>query len=170
MPTKQRLLALAAALSISLTACEGSLPMGPTSGPETGEAGPSLAALIHTDVVIDFEDIISDPHPQNPSVTVLSTYSEDGFTISNSTMSEDGFKSPEDESNSAWVGSRTLINAALGGVTLLTKVGGGAFDVESIEIAEVPLEIVWYDSCFFRRGYIHRDQSRCVPWGGDTQI
>lgn len=144
MDTKKRLLTLAAALFISLTACEG-LPTEPTFGLETGEAALSLAALTGTHFTIDFEDIKS----TGSRSTVLSTYNSDyGFTLVNSTKPEDGLISPEDD-NVANVGSTTLIPLLLlvdhapplNGVTLLTKDGEEAleaFDVLSIDIGQVP--------------------------------
>ncbi len=126
MRTKKRLLTLAAALFMSLTACEGSLPMGPTLGLETGEVALSLHDP--TTVTIDFEDIVSNP---DGSTILLATYSKHGFTLSNS---EAGFSSPEEDIPTF---SRTLFPFP-NGATVLERDDEGAFDVVSIDIGEVP--------------------------------
>ncbi len=133
MDTKKRLLTLAAALSISLTACEG-FPTEPTLGLETGEAGLSLAAF-HGTVTIAFDDV---PPPKGDElVTFVETHKEAGFTLVHSGKD---FMSPW-TTNPIYVGSKTLIPFVDDGVTSLTKDGedgGGVFDVVSIDLAEAP--------------------------------
>ena len=126
MHTKQRLLTLAAALFISLTACEG-LPMGPTSGLETGEEGRSLARLNTPPVVvvIDFEQVSDPPtFPFDP----YTEHNEDEFTLVNSS----GFLLVQ-EGHFLYSGfSTTLIHGR--GVAKLVKDSGGPFDVVSMDI------------------------------------
>ena len=129
MHTTPRWSTLAAALSISLTACEG-LPTEPTLGLETGEAALSLASLTHTGVLIDFEGLPT----TGTGVTLFAMYSEDGFTL---VHSGGGFSSPG-INNPIYVQSKTLFPFPDDGGTSLTKDGGGVFDVLSIDLAEAP--------------------------------
>lgn len=128
MHTKKRLLTLAAALFISLTACEG-LPTEPTFGLETGEAALSLAAFGSTEVTrtLNFEDISI---PKGSGVTLVPEYKKHGFTLTNA---GGGFSS-FGELNLDYVESTTLFPF---GVTVLTKDDGEPFDVLSINLAEV---------------------------------
>ena len=132
MHAKKRLSILAVALSTSLAACEGSLPTGPTSGLETGEAALSLARLTAPPVVIDFESLAS----PNDVVLLFEPYSEDGFTLTNST----GFFVSR-------VGSTALVIVDGESKTDLYKDDGGVFNVASIAITEAssvgPLEITF---------------------------
>ncbi|MEP3244857.1 MAG: PEP-CTERM sorting domain-containing protein [Sneathiella sp.] len=64
-----------------------------------------------------------------------SSYEEDGFTLT--APGVDGFVSPRTGS-SLYAGSTSLvINNVLNGFAALTKTGGGAFDVLSIDLAEL---------------------------------
>jgi len=87
-------------------------------------------------VVIDFESLAA----TGGSFTFLTTYSEDGFTLVNASnpTGSFAFASPHTD-NSAWfVSSTALFNNFVNGVTVLTREDGGVFDVESIDLAELP--------------------------------
>jgi hypothetical protein len=160
MNTRTRLMTLAVAASTALTACEGPAPMDPEEdlGPDDAtafivqpsdgdtywvappvpagaeETGPSLAAPASSQVVIDFE-ILASPGVDN---TLVTTYLEDGFTLVNATVPTTfgAFASPQ-SGNWRFVGSTTLFNNHLAGVTVLTKDDGSSFDVMSIDLAEM---------------------------------
>lgn len=62
----------------------------------------------------------------------LSSYTENGFTLSAS-----AFASAQ-QNNAGWYfGSASLFNNYSGGITTLSKVGGGIFDFSSIDLAPV---------------------------------
>ena len=133
MDTKKRLLTLAAALFISLTACEG-LPTEPTFGLETGEVALSLAAMTADPVLIDFESLASTNGGFNVLPTLTYTTSEGGFTLVNTV----GFLSPA-VGNLFYSGTSATLMSFADGETTLSMEDAGVFNVESIDIIEVPL-------------------------------
>jgi hypothetical protein len=90
-----------------------------------------------TEVVIDFEDLAS----PGTAFVFLGTYSADGFTLVNPSYTgpdvTDAFGSPESGNTAYYQGSAALINNHEYTATALTKDGGGAFNVESIDLAEL---------------------------------
>jgi len=62
----------------------------------------------------------------------LSSYTENGFTLSGG-----NFASAQQGNTGWYFGSASLFNNSGGGVTTLSKVGGGTFDFSSIDLAPV---------------------------------
>jgi len=86
-------------------------------------------------VVIDFESLAS----PGTDATYVTTYSEDGFTLMNASDPEGAtaFGSPQSDNTQDYEGSAALVNNQDNGVTVLTKDDGGAFNVASIDLAEL---------------------------------
>ena len=99
-------------LSVALAAAPRALAIGP--------------------VVLDFESLAVNDAGYHDRGT---TYSEDGFTLNNLAVSPPfrSFGTLE----SRFPGSTALFNDAIDGTTELVKTGGGAFDLASIDLAEL---------------------------------
>lgn len=82
--------------------------------------------------VIDFQSL---EHVDNVNKDEGFTYSEDGFTLTEENMNQ-GFHT-FGTLESRYSGSTALFNDTIGGVTKLVKDGGGVFDLNSIDLAEL---------------------------------
>ncbi|MGD8321594.1 MAG: hypothetical protein PVJ02_14115, partial [Gemmatimonadota bacterium] len=84
-------------------------------------------------VVMDFESLAASGVTQS----VMSSYSEDGFTLVDPANSGDAFMAFLD--GPMFLGSIALLNATPGNTTVLAKDDGGTFTAVSIDIAELAL-------------------------------
>lgn len=83
--------------------------------------------------VMDFESLA---HADDQIADVGFSYSEDGFLLSN--LMSDGFPfASYGTSSEFFSGSTALINDNDDGPTQLTRLGGGAFNLQSIDLAEL---------------------------------
>jgi hypothetical protein len=84
-------------------------------------------------VTIDFESL---QHNGVSSVNVGITYSEDDFTITKGAGESSDFATWGTNADQ-FTGSTAMFNNTVGGITILEQDGGGAFSVESIDLAEL---------------------------------
>lgn len=92
-----------------------------------------LSTMASQATVIDFQSL---EHVDNLIASHGTSYVEDGFVIS-----QPGTQSfplaTFGTLESRYTGSTAMFNNTIGGQTLLTKVGGGSFDMFSIDLAEL---------------------------------
>ncbi len=104
--------------------------------------GAQAAALNASAAVVDFESLY---HDDDQVVDVGARYVEDGFQLDNA-----GFFpfATYGAQIGDFVGSTALINDNDDGMTTLTRVGGGAFSLVSIDLAELFIGEVDYSVTF----------------------
>ena len=78
--------------------------------------------------VIDFDSL----EQAGGGFQYMSTYNEDGFNLSASQ-----FGSAQQNNTDWYLGSASLFNDFANGITTLTKIGGGTFNFNSIDLAPV---------------------------------
>lgn len=95
------------------------------------------AAQTANAVVLDFQSLAA---PGTFLTNVADGYTEDGFKFLNTTLPNlaDSFGSWQN-SSTAFAGSTTLFNQWQDAITQLSRVGGGAFDVSTIDLASLNL-------------------------------
>jgi hypothetical protein len=93
----------------------------------------ALAAAPAQAVVIDFESI---PAPSNVDY-FTGSYTEKGFNISNSAPNQSDALYSWRAGSVGYTGSRAFFNIYGNTTTTLSQIGGGAFDVSSIDLANV---------------------------------
>lgn len=84
-------------------------------------------------VTIDFQSLEQINNIRNDQGFI---YEEDGFRLENKNINQDPFGS-FGTLESRYTGSTALFNNTIGGETVLTQIGGGAFDLTSIDLAEL---------------------------------
>jgi len=114
-------------------ALQGAPPAGAAFAPfvDLG-TDPALAAT--QSIVIDFEALAA----SGTNFTYIASWSEDGFTVADPSSADSyTFGAPQTGNAAYYQGSTSLVNNWPGDATVLTKDDGGAFDVSSIDIAEL---------------------------------
>lgn len=92
-----------------------------------------LSTMASQATVIDFESL---SHNGSTYIYVGSSYTEDGFQLSQPGSQPFQF-GVMGTNETRYTGSTAMFNDTIGGQTLLTKVGGGSFDMFSIDLAEL---------------------------------
>lgn len=84
-------------------------------------------------VVIDFE-VLTAPGTE---FTFIPTYSEDGFTFTSNFPNDVSFGAPQTGNTEFFAGSTSLFNNRAGATTILTQIGGAAFDLNFIDLTQI---------------------------------
>lgn len=87
--------------------------------------------------VIDFQSLAQ---PGDGITFQGFSYTEDGYTLTNTNLNTSNFSSPFGTFNtkeSRYLGSTALFNDTIGGTTVITKNDGGIFDLISIDLGEL---------------------------------
>jgi len=95
---------------------------------------PLIVRSAEAAVTIDFQSLAA---PGTSWEFPTSPYTEDGFQLD---AVNSNFASAQTGNVGWYAGSTSLFNNSPGGLTTLTKIGGGGFDLNSIELSEVSTE------------------------------
>src|SRR5688500_17776262 len=90
----------------------------------------AIAATSEAAIVIDFSSLAA----SGSGFVQMPSYSEDGFAFATSL---DIFSSARTGATNSYAGSAALFNGRANGVTTLSRIDGGTFDFDSIDLSEL---------------------------------